>query len=171
MAAARPAGPDPTTATLLPVRTSGGSGTIHPSLQPLSAIAFSMYSDRHGIVVDVEDARPLARGRTYPAVKLGKVVGGVKLLKRLLPPPAIDEVVEVRDDVAQRTPAHAERHRGSSYSVRPACGRRLPTSRDRTPASGECAQPVLTFGRLSRPLYESCRVSPLSAWVSSSRRL
>ena len=43
-AAASPAGPDPTTATLFPVRLWGGSGLIHPSSQPLSLIAFSMYS-------------------------------------------------------------------------------------------------------------------------------
>ena len=41
-AAARPAGPDPTIATFLPVRFSGGSATTHPSANPLSMIAFSM---------------------------------------------------------------------------------------------------------------------------------
>ncbi len=41
-AQARPAGPEPTTATVLPVRRSGGSATIHPSSNPLSTIAHSM---------------------------------------------------------------------------------------------------------------------------------
>jgi hypothetical protein len=41
-AAERPAGPDPTTATFLPVRRSGGSGTTQPSAKPLSMIEASM---------------------------------------------------------------------------------------------------------------------------------
>ena len=41
-AAARPAGPLPTTATRLPVRTSGGWGTTHPSSHARSAIACSI---------------------------------------------------------------------------------------------------------------------------------
>ena len=41
-AAARPAGPEPTTATFLPVRFSGGSATTQPSSKPLSMIAASM---------------------------------------------------------------------------------------------------------------------------------
>ena len=43
-AAASPAGPEPTTATVFPVRLLGGFGVIHPSAQPLSAIDFSMCS-------------------------------------------------------------------------------------------------------------------------------
>ena len=41
-AAARPAGPLPMTATLLPVRVAGGSGTIQPSSKPRSAIDISI---------------------------------------------------------------------------------------------------------------------------------
>ncbi|MNN79202.1 hypothetical protein D3C81_1958250 [compost metagenome] len=41
-AQARPAGPEPTTATFLPVRLSGGWGTIQPSSKPLSTMAFSI---------------------------------------------------------------------------------------------------------------------------------
>ena len=41
-AAARPAGPEPTTATFLPLRCAGGSGTTQPSSKPLSMIAASM---------------------------------------------------------------------------------------------------------------------------------
>ena len=37
-----PAGPDPTTATDLPVFFSGGCGTIQPSSHPLSTIAHSI---------------------------------------------------------------------------------------------------------------------------------
>ena len=43
-ATARPAGPEPTTATFFPVRIRGGSGLIQPSSKPRSAISFSIYS-------------------------------------------------------------------------------------------------------------------------------
>src|SRR6201992_608636 len=41
-AAARPAGPEPTTATVLPVCSSGGSGTTQPSSKALSMISTSI---------------------------------------------------------------------------------------------------------------------------------
>mmetsp|Transcript_53404 Transcript_53404/g.169818 ORF Transcript_53404/g.169818 Transcript_53404/m.169818 type:complete len:240 (+) Transcript_53404:1053-1772(+) len=41
-AAARPAGPEPTIATFLPVRTAGGRGTIQPFSKPLSMIVHSI---------------------------------------------------------------------------------------------------------------------------------
>src|SRR3546814_8199842 len=41
-AQARPEGPEPTTATCLPVLQVGGCGTTHPSAQPLSIMACSM---------------------------------------------------------------------------------------------------------------------------------
>mmetsp|Transcript_28372 Transcript_28372/g.59276 ORF Transcript_28372/g.59276 Transcript_28372/m.59276 type:complete len:240 (-) Transcript_28372:5396-6115(-) len=42
-AAARPAGPEPTTATSRPVRSLGIRGFTHPSLNPRSAMAYSMF--------------------------------------------------------------------------------------------------------------------------------
>ena len=42
-AAARPAGPEPTTATLLPVLVCGGFGTTQPSAKPRSMMAISMF--------------------------------------------------------------------------------------------------------------------------------
>ena len=42
-AALRPAGPEPTTATRLPVRATGGAGSIQPSAKPRSTIAFSIF--------------------------------------------------------------------------------------------------------------------------------
>mmetsp|Transcript_36260 Transcript_36260/g.58232 ORF Transcript_36260/g.58232 Transcript_36260/m.58232 type:complete len:243 (-) Transcript_36260:5191-5919(-) len=41
-AAASPAGPDPITATALPVRTAGGRGTTHPSANPRSMMVHSI---------------------------------------------------------------------------------------------------------------------------------
>ena len=43
-AAANPEGPDPITATDLPVLIVGGSATIHPSLKAVSTIFFSIFS-------------------------------------------------------------------------------------------------------------------------------
>ncbi len=43
-ATASPAGPEPTTATVLPVRRSGGSGTTQPSSNARSTIAISICS-------------------------------------------------------------------------------------------------------------------------------
>ena len=43
-AAANPDGPEPITATVLPVLSVGSIGLIQPSFQPLSAIAFSICS-------------------------------------------------------------------------------------------------------------------------------
>ena len=42
-AQASPAGPEPTTATFLPVRTAGGSGCTQPSSKPRSMMAHSMF--------------------------------------------------------------------------------------------------------------------------------
>ena len=42
-AAVSPAGPEPITATFLPLRDAGGSGSTQPSSQPRSMISFSMF--------------------------------------------------------------------------------------------------------------------------------
>jgi hypothetical protein len=64
--------------------------------------------DRDRVVVDVEDAGFFARRRTYAAGEFGKVVGRMQAVDRLLPAPAIDQVVPVRDDVAERAALVAE---------------------------------------------------------------
>ena len=65
--------------------------------------------DRHRVLVDPEHASRLARGRTEPAGELGEVVRGVETLDRVLPVVAVDEVVPVGDQVAERAPVVAER--------------------------------------------------------------
>ena len=50
-AAAKPAGPEPITATVFPVLTSGGCGFIHPSAKPLSIIFFSIFSIATGSLI------------------------------------------------------------------------------------------------------------------------
>ena len=66
--------------------------------------------DRDRIVVDAEHARALARRRTQPAGELGKVVGRVQPIDRGLPAIAVDEIVPVRNQVAERTALMAERN-------------------------------------------------------------
>jgi hypothetical protein len=58
--------------------------------------------DQDGLVVDGKRAGRLARGRTNAARDLGKVVGGMEVLARLAPAPAVDEIVELRDPVEDR---------------------------------------------------------------------
>ena len=65
--------------------------------------------DRHRVVVDVEHAGGLARRRADATGQLGKVVGPVKLVERLSPAALIDEVVPLRDQVAERAAVVAER--------------------------------------------------------------
>src|SRR6516165_9558688 len=83
-AAASPAGPEPTTATVRPVSTAGGSGAA-------------------------EHAGALARRRAQPPGELGEVVGGVQPPGRLGPVLAPDQVVPLRDEVTQRAALVAER--------------------------------------------------------------
>ena len=67
--------------------------------------------DRHCVaLVDLEDARGLARRGAETARELGEVVRPVELLDRLAPAVAVDEVVPLRDQVAERAAVVAERH-------------------------------------------------------------
>ena len=61
-------------------------------------------------LADLEHAGGLARGRAQAAGELGEVVGRVQLADRVLPAVAVDEVVPVGDQVAQRAAVVAERH-------------------------------------------------------------
>ncbi len=65
--------------------------------------------DRDGVaLVDLEHAGRLAGSRTEASGELREVVRAVELLARLGPPVAIDEVVPVRDQVAERAAAVAK---------------------------------------------------------------
>ena len=108
-AAASPAGPEPTTATRLPVRTVGGTRR-DPALVPGPVDDLDLdLLDRDRVLVDAEHARRLARRRAEPAGELGEVVGGVQPLDRVAPVVAVDEVVPVGDQVAERAAVVAER--------------------------------------------------------------
>src|SRR5947208_3674158 len=88
-AAAMPAGPEPTTATLWPVSVRGGCGSTQPS---------SEFGHAGGLA----GRRPQAAG------ELGEVVGRVQLRDRVLEAVAVDEVVPVWDQVPERAPVVAE---------------------------------------------------------------
>ena len=98
-------------ATLRPVRRAApAAAAIHPSSQPRSTIATLDLLDRDGVpFVDLEHASRLAGRGAEPAGELGEVVRPVQLLDRLLPTVAVDEVVPVGDEVAERTAVVAER--------------------------------------------------------------
>ena len=64
----------------------------------------------HGLVVDGEDARSLARGGAEHPRELGEVVGLVQAVYGLPPVLAVDEVVPVGDQVSQGAARVAERH-------------------------------------------------------------
>ena len=103
-AQARPDGPEPTTATVFPVRPLGGSGAIQPSSQARETIASSIC-----LIVTAFDSSIARRGAEAPG-ELREVVRAMQLPDRLVPAVAIDEVVPVRDEISQRAAVMAERH-------------------------------------------------------------
>ena len=109
-AAARPAGPDPTTATFLPV-LHRRHDRRDPAFVPRAVDDgdFDLL-DRDGVLVDAEHARGFARRRAQPAGELGEVVRGVQPRDGLAPLVAVDEVVPVGDEVAERAALVAERN-------------------------------------------------------------
>ena len=109
-AQASPAGPEPTTATVLPVRRSADLRR-RPSPRPQGVVDDVLLDvlDRDRIVVDVEHARLLARRRADAAGELREVVRRVQALDRLAPAVAVHEVVPVGDDVPERAALVAER--------------------------------------------------------------
>ena len=108
-AAASPAGPEPTTATFLPVRAARRD-RLDPALGPGPVDDLDLdLLDGDRVLVDAEHAGRLARRRAQAAGELGEVVGGVQALDGLAPAVAVDEVVPVRDQVAERAAVVAER--------------------------------------------------------------
>ena len=65
--------------------------------------------DRDRIVIDRQHACRLARRRADPARELREVVGHVELVDRLAPLAPVDEIVPVRDQVAERASFVTER--------------------------------------------------------------
>ncbi len=108
-AAARPAGPDPTTATFLPVSYIRRQ-RHHPALVEGLVDDLDLdLLDRDRILVDAEHARPLTRRRAQPPGELREVVGGVQPLDRVAPPVGAHQVVPLGNQVPQRAAVVAER--------------------------------------------------------------
>ena len=104
-AARKPAGPEPMTATFLPVRFSGGSGVDPAFFQAVVDDRALDVLDRDRRLVDAEHARAFARRGTDAAGELGKVVGLVQPLERFLPQAAIDQIVPFGNQVVDRAAA------------------------------------------------------------------
>ena len=66
--------------------------------------------DGDGIVVDAQHARPFARRRAQPSGELGEIVRRVQPFEGGLPVVAIDEIVPVGNQVAQRASLMTERN-------------------------------------------------------------
>jgi hypothetical protein len=66
--------------------------------------------DRDRIGVDAKDARALARRRAQTPGELGEVVRGVQPVERRVPAIAVDEIVPVGNQVAERAALVTERN-------------------------------------------------------------
>ena len=91
----------------VPLGDNGNDATVLPRLvddRDLDVL------DRHRVTVDSLNAGSLAGGRTQATGELREVVGRQQRLQCLAPLVTPDEVVPVRDEVAQRAPGVAERH-------------------------------------------------------------
>src|ERR1700730_10494154 len=88
-----------------------GRFRLHPALLE-GAIHDGAFDrlDGHRIVVEVERAGGFAGRRAYASGEFRKIVGGVQILRGLLPVPAIDEVVPVGDLVVHRATGVAIGH-------------------------------------------------------------
>src|SRR5262245_28636994 len=64
--------------------------------------------NRHGMIVDTEDASGFARRRANPSREFRKVVGLVQKLDGLSPSISINQIIPIRDNVSQGTSRVAE---------------------------------------------------------------
>ena len=108
-AAASPAGPDPTTATVLPVSRSGGCGHETVGERLVDDRDLDLL-DRDGRLVDSEHTRRLARRRAQPTRELGEVVCGMQAFAGLAALVTPREVVPLRNQVAEGATLVAERN-------------------------------------------------------------
>src|ERR1700683_740007 len=80
-----------------------------PTLRPrvIDNVFFDQL-DGNGIVVDVEDASLFARRGTHAPGALGKIIGRVKAVDRFAPASAINQIVPIGNNVAERATLVAE---------------------------------------------------------------
>ncbi len=128
-AQASPAGPEPTTATRLPLWCDDTSGSIQPSAQPRSTIACSIVLIVTGCSMrfSVHDASHGA-GQMRP-VKSGKLLVRCSARERRLHVRLIDEVVPVGNEIVDRAGVMAERraaiHAARALAAQLLVGQRL----------------------------------------------
>ena len=105
--------------------------------------------DRDRVLVDAEHARRLARRRAQATGELGEVVGGVEPLDRVAPVVAVDEVVPVGDEVAERAAVVAERD--AAVHAAPGLGHeRVARRTARRPRSSRAGAPAPAGASASR---------------------
>src|SRR6478752_1268031 len=95
-----------------PPRRRGGGQRHDPALGPgpVDDRELDLLDRDRVAFVDLQHARRLAGCGAQPPRELGEVVRAVQLLARLGPAVAVDEVVPVRDQVADRAAVVTERH-------------------------------------------------------------
>ena len=100
---------DPMTATVLPVRTSGGFAVTQPSSNAFSMMDTSMDLIVTGSSLMPSTHEPSHGAGTQTAGELREIVRRVQPLDRRLPAIAVDEIVPVGNQIAQRASLMAER--------------------------------------------------------------
>ena len=109
-AAANPAGPDPTTATRLPVRCSGRLRLDPAFAKGVLDDGLFDHLDGDRRFIDAQHASRFAGRGTDAPGEFRKIVGGVQHADGLAPAIAIDQIVPIGNDVVQRAAGMAKRH-------------------------------------------------------------
>ena len=136
-AAARPAGPGADDGDRLAGQT-GRVDRLHPALVESVVDDLDLdLLDGHRILVDPEHAGRLTRRRAQPPGELREVVGRVQPVDGVAPAVAVDQVVPLGNQVAQRAAVVAERDTAvhAATGLRPAGCPRADGPRSRTPLS------------------------------------
>ena len=107
-AAASPEGPEPTTATRLPVRTQRRFRPDPSFLEGVLDDGLFDVLDGDGRFIDAQHARGLAGGGADAAGELRKVVGGVQRADGFFPAVAVNQVVPIGNDVVEGAARVAE---------------------------------------------------------------
>ncbi len=99
-AAARPAGPEPTTATFLPVSFDGGIGVTRsspPNAFSISSTSTCLMVTGSWLIPRTHDASQ--GGRAQSPGELREVVGGVQTLDAVVPLALVDQVVPLGNQI------------------------------------------------------------------------
>ena len=90
-------------------RSGGRRLRAHPAiLEPLVDDGGFNGLDRHGRLADAQNARSFTRRRAHTSRELWKIVGRMQAVDRLAPSAAVNQIVPIRNDVAERATLVAE---------------------------------------------------------------